>query len=60
MIRLAEARDIDRIAEIYEAIHTEEEAGKTTIGWIRGVYPTKATAEASVKAGDMYVMTVPA
>ena len=56
MFRLAKADDIDRIAEIYEEIHTEEEAGNVTIGWVRGVYPTRATAEGSVAAGDMYVL----
>jgi len=56
MFRLATTDDIDRIAEIYEEIHTEEEAGNVTIGWVRGVYPTRATAEGSVAAGDMYVL----
>ena len=60
MFRLATTDDIDRIAEIYEEIHTEEEAGNVTIGWVRGVYPTRATAEGSVVAGDMYVLAVPA
>ena len=56
MFRLATTDDIDRIAEIYEEIHTEEEAGNVIIGWVRGVYPTRATAEGSVAAGDMYVL----
>lgn len=55
MIRKATLADVDRISEIYEAIHTEEEAGRASIGWIRGVYPTKKTAEAAVLAGDMFV-----
>lgn len=55
MIRLATNEDIKAIAEIYEEIHTEEEAGNLTIGWQRGVYPTKATAAASVDTGDMFV-----
>lgn len=56
MIRKATMADADRISEIYEAIHTEEEAGRAVIGWIRGVYPTKATAEAAIAAGDMFVL----
>lgn len=55
MIRLATERDIAAIAAIYDDIHTEEEAGRLTIGWERGVYPTEATAAASVSAGDMFV-----
>lgn len=55
MIRLAEPKDIQAITEIYEDIHTEEEAGNLTIGWQRDVYPTEATASASVAQGDMFV-----
>jgi len=55
MIRLATMKDIPAIAEIYEDIHTDEEAGNLTIGWQRGVYPTKTTATAAVSAGDMFV-----
>lgn len=55
MIRLATEKDIPAIAEIYEDIHTEEEAGNLTIGWERGVYPTEKTAADSVAAGDMFV-----
>ncbi len=55
-IRKATAEDIPAIAEIYEEIHDEEEAGRVTSGWIRGVYPTKATAEAAVAAGECFVL----
>ena len=37
--RKATSADIPSIAEIYEEIHTEEEAGRVTIGWERGVEP---------------------
>lgn len=55
MIRKATIQDLDKIAEIYEEIHTEEEAGRVTIGWIRSIYPTRKTAEASIYKGDMFV-----
>lgn len=55
MIRLATIDDIDVIAEIYEDIHTEEEAGRLDIGWERGVYPTAETAADAVAKGDMFV-----
>ena len=56
MIRLAAMGDLDAIDAIYQDIHDGEEAGRTTIGWIRSVYPTRATAETSIRAGDMFVM----
>lgn len=55
MFRKADMQDLDRIAEIYDEIHTEEESGKTTIGWIREIYPTKETAKDSILKGDMFV-----
>lgn len=58
MIRKATREDLDQIDAIYQDIHTEEEAGRSSIGWIRSVYPTRATAEASIQAGDMFVMEV--
>ena len=55
-IRPATTDDLTAVAEIYDAIHTEEESGRAEIGWVRGVYPTRATAEASLKAGSLYVL----
>lgn len=56
MFRKASARDIAAIAEIYDLIHTLEEAGPRQVGWIRSIYPTQATARQAVEAGEMYVM----
>ena len=56
--RKATVSDIDAIADIYDEIHTEIELGKANTGWIRGVYPTRKTAEASVMLGDMFVMEI--
>ena len=53
-IRKAIAADIDRIAAIYEAIHTEEEQGRAVIGWSRGVYPVRKTAEDALARGDLF------
>ncbi len=55
-IRRATGADIDAVAEIYALIHTEEEAGRTTTGWKRGVYPTRAVAEAAASRSDLFVM----
>ena len=55
IFRKATESDLDAIAQIYADIHTEEEQGRTTIGWIREVYPTRKTAEASLNRGDLFV-----
>ena len=55
-VRKAVMTDAPRIAEIYEAIHTEEEQGNAFIGWQRGIYPTLATAELGISEGDMFVL----
>jgi len=56
LIRKAEKRDIEGIAAVYSAVHTAEESGAVTIGWSRSVYPTRATAEASLERDDLFVM----
>ena len=56
MFRLAQQHDLSAIERIYDAIHTREEAGLTTIGWVRSIYPTHATAQAAIDEGEMYVL----
>lgn len=56
IIRKAGERDISRVAEIYEEIHTEEERGNITVGWKRGIYPTESTARAALFRDDLYVI----
>lgn len=55
MFRKATEQDLDAIEAIYDAIHTQEEAGLTAIGWVRGIYPTRETAAESIGIGDMFV-----
>ncbi len=55
-IRKATINDIDAIEKIYDDIHSAEENGKQTIGWIRGVYPIRATAENALKRDDLFVL----
>lgn len=55
IFRKATLKDLDRIAEIYEEIHSSEEDGSASVGWIRGIYPTRETAENSIHQGDMFV-----
>ena len=55
-IRKALPTDLDAIEAIYDEIHTAEEQGLLTTGWLRGIYPTRKTAEESVRRGDMFVL----
>lgn len=54
--RKAVNKDLDRIEEIYLAIHAEEEAGRTTTGWQRGIYPVRKTAELALERDDIFVL----
>ena len=55
MIRKAVEADIPAVAAIYEKLHTEEENGRATIGWIQGVYPTEETARQALAREDLFV-----
>lgn len=55
MIRKANSQDIKEVAKIYDEILEREEAGKTRIGWIKGVYPTEATALEAFENGELFV-----
>ena len=59
MIRKAAAEDIPAIEAIYDDVHSREETGEVTTGWIRDVYPVRATAEDAVERGDMFVQEAP-
>ncbi|MBQ0001309.1 MAG: GNAT family N-acetyltransferase [Clostridiales bacterium] len=56
--RKATEQDIDGVAVIYDAVHTEEENGRTTTGWRREIYPLRETAVQGVKDGDLFVLEV--
>ena len=55
IFRKANRDDLDAIERIYDRTHDAEEAGLTTIGWVRGIYPVREVAEASIARDDMYV-----
>lgn len=56
MIRNATLTDLDAVVSIYNAIHDREESGHTTTGWVRAVYPTRATARQAIQSGDLFVL----
>lgn len=53
--RKATVADIDAVTAIYDAIIREEEAGRATTGWKRGIYPVRATADAAIARDDLFV-----
>lgn len=54
-IRKATEKDLVAVAKLYDNLHTAEENGLITTGWVRGVYPTAQTAQAAVERGDLFV-----
>ena len=56
IVRKATRSDLNAVEKIYEDVHTSEETGKQEIGWIRGVYPTRATAQAALDRDDLFVL----
>lgn len=55
-IRKATRNDIAQVEALYDAVHTAEEEGRQTIGWIRGIYPVRATAELALSREDLFVL----
>ena len=54
-IRKAQKDDLDAVVKIYEHIHDAQEKGTAYTGWVRDIYPTKATAEAALLRNDLFV-----
>ena len=56
MIRKAEIRALDAVDSLYREIHDAEAAGLITTGWVREIYPVRATAEAALARDDLFVL----
>lgn len=56
MIRKATWDDLDTVLSLYDEIHDGKEAGLIPVIWQRGVYPSRATAEAALKRDDLFVL----
>lgn len=54
-IRRAQRDDLAAVEGIYDGIHTAEERGIACVGWKRGVYPTRQTAEDALERRDLFV-----
>lgn len=55
IFRKANTDDLAAVVIIYSDIHTAEEKGEVTIGWIREVYPTEETARLALEREDLFV-----
>lgn len=53
--RKATRYDISAAAKIYDRIIDEQEQGKITVDWVRGVYPTEKDAESAFERGELFV-----
>lgn len=56
MIRKANLSDMDRIVEIYENIFRAQDRGELTVGWVRGIYPSRETAAQALELGELFVL----
>ena len=56
MIRKATWDDLDAIEWLYDEIHDAKDAGLIITNWKRGIYPSRATAEAALERDDLFVM----
>lgn len=55
MIRKGTAADLDGCAQVYEEHLDYEAANVNYTNWLKGAYPTRATAEKALAAGTLYV-----
>lgn len=56
MIRKATEKDVSAVAQIYDDIHTAEEKGLLTTGWLRNIYPVRETAQKAVLNDELFVL----
>ncbi|WP_308752510.1 GNAT family N-acetyltransferase [uncultured Anaerotruncus sp.] len=54
-VRIAEERDVARVATLYERLHDYLETHENHPRWKRGIYPTLANAEEGFEKGWLYV-----
>lgn len=56
MTRKALREDIEKIANLYNEILDFEATNGSYSNWVKGVYPTKSTAQAGFEDGNLYVI----
>ena len=55
MIRKAVMADLEGVLSLYAEMHDAQEAGLICTNWIRGIYPSRATALAALERDDLFV-----
>ena len=55
MVRKATKHDVEAIATLYDAVIDYQSANGGYMSWIKGVYPTKKTAEEALSLDKLYV-----
>ena len=53
--RKATPDDLDALLALYDRVFTAEEAGRTSVGWVRGIYPTRQTLEEALRRNDLFL-----
>lgn len=56
IVRKAVHADLDAVETIYNELHQAEENNQITVGWKRGIYPVRSTAEEALKRDDLFVL----
>ena len=57
-VRIAEEKDVERVAMLYERLHDYLETHENHPRWIRGIYPTKVNAQEGFGKGWLYVAEI--
>ena len=57
-VRIAEEKDVERVAMLYEKLHDYLETHENHPRWIRGIYPTKVNAQEGFEKGWLYVAEI--
>lgn len=55
-IRKATPTDLDSVETIYNELHQAEEDHLISVGWKRGIYPVRSTAEEALIRDDLFVL----
>ncbi len=56
VVRKALLSDLDAVEQIYNELHEAEENSRSAIGWRRGVYPIRDTAEGALERAELFVI----
>lgn len=55
-IRKGLSADLEAVCKVYDSIHAATERGDLATGWVKGVYPVKATAREALTRANLFVV----